>query len=100
MLISKYLCIAWKPDDLNGIRKNERVCAGPTTATLGMSLQVPIAVALDIVLQKVHYAKWGAVVLMVLGGWFVLAGFVGITIPPRQASSQTRTQSPEPLEQY
>lgn len=73
-------------------------CAGPTTATLGMSLQVPIAVALDIVLQKVHYAKWGAVVLMVLGGWFVLAGFVGITIPPKSKASQTRAQALEPSE--
>lgn len=57
--------------------------SGPTTATLGMSLQLPLALALDIVLQKLKFASLGSVLLMVLGGWYILVGFVGINISPR-----------------
>ena len=50
-----------------------------------MSVQVPLAVALDIVWTRPEYIHNGkTVALMVLGGWYVLAGFVGINIAPRQ----------------
>ena len=59
--------------------------AGPTIATVGMSIQVPLAVALDIVWKRPEYMHNGkTVALMVLGGWYVLAGFVGINVAPRQ----------------
>ncbi len=48
-----------------------------------MSLQVPLAVALDLLLRRLKFKSLSAVLLMVLGGWYVLVGFVGINVSPR-----------------
>ena len=66
------------------IEASRRGClTGPTTATLGMSLQVPLAVALDLMLRRLKFTSTSSVLLMLLGGWYVLAGFVGINVSPR-----------------
>lgn len=52
-----------------------------------MSVQVPLAVGLDILWQRPQYVHNGKTVsLMLLGGWYVLAGFVGINVPPQEKS--------------
>lgn len=44
---------------------------------------MPLAVVLDILWKRPEYARRPkGVTLMVLGGWYVLAGFVGINVPP------------------
>jgi len=58
---------------------------GPTAATLGLSLQVPIAIALDFALQKstwLHHAV--PALLTMAGALLVLAGVFGITLEARK----------------
>ena len=54
-----------------------------------MSLQVPLAVALDLMLRRLKFTSTGSVLLMLLGGWYVLAGFVGINVSPRSRDMHT-----------
>lgn len=55
--------------------------AGPTVATMGLSLQVPIAVTMDAVLRDpswLHHLR--AACLTMAGAVLVLAGVVGINL--------------------
>ena len=63
--------------------------AGPTVATVGMSVQVPMAVFLDIVWKRPEYIhNTSTVLLMLLGGWYVLAGFIGINVEPKKTNKK------------
>ena len=54
---------------------------GPTIATLGLSLQVPLAVVLDVLFGQPSYLRAVVPALLTGGGAvLVLAGFVGITL--------------------
>ncbi len=56
-------------------------CAGPTIATLGLSLQVPLAVVLDVLFGHPSYLRAAVPALLTAGGAvLVLAGFCGITL--------------------
>ena len=54
--------------------------AGPTVATLGLSLQVPLATGAEIALHSPAWLHNGSWPFMLLGALAVLAGFVGINV--------------------
>lgn len=55
--------------------------AGPTVATAGLSMQVPIAVLLDLLFRSPAWlSRVGSAVLTLLGGGLILAGFFGINL--------------------
>ncbi len=55
--------------------------AGPTIATLGLSLQVPLAVALDVIFGSPAYMRSVLPAVLTAGGAvLVLGGFCGITL--------------------
>lgn len=54
---------------------------GPTAATLGLSIQVPIATALDAALGRPAWLRGAAPAALTLGGsLLILAGFASITL--------------------
>ncbi|KAF5831488.1 hypothetical protein DUNSADRAFT_13045 [Dunaliella salina] len=70
---------------------------GPTVATLGLSIQIPIAAGAEL-LSGADKIQWlssaSSITLAVLGTAFILAGFVGINLsavvlPPSEALNET-----------
>lgn len=56
-----------------------RLPTGPTVATAGLALQVPLAVLLDGLLRSPAWLSHaGSTVLTLVGGTIVLAGFFGV----------------------
>lgn len=56
---------------------------GPTVATLGMSVQVPLATGADAVLGHPHWLdSWKAVGLTAVGSVLILGGVGGINLDP------------------
>ena len=54
---------------------------------MGLSIQVPLAVVLDLALTQPEYAKHASsIALMVVGALAVLAGFFGINIDTTSGS--------------
>jgi drug/metabolite transporter (DMT)-like permease len=67
---------------------------GPTVATLGTSIQVPLATAADVVLGHPHWLdSWRAVGLTAAGTTLILGGVAGINLAPHTHSSIHRTAS-------
>ena len=63
---------------------------GPTIATSGLAMQVPIAIVLDVVLGRSEWMKSVATALLTfLGGIVILVGFFGITASGRSPSPYT-----------
>ena len=54
--------------------------AGPTVATLGLSLQFPMAAAVDVVAKSPPWLHNGSWVYMLLGALAILTGFFGINV--------------------
>ena len=62
--------------------------AGPTIATLGLSLQVPLAVALDVAFGHPSYLQSVLPAMLTAGGaLLVLGGFCGITLQGSSTSA-------------
>lgn len=60
---------------------------GPTVATLGMAVQVPLATAADAVLGHPHFMdSWNAVALTSVGSLLILGGVGGINLDPWRSS--------------
>lgn len=60
----------------------------PTVATLGTSIQVPLATAVDVVLGQPHWLdSWRAVGLTAAGTVLILGGVCGINLDPHTHSS-------------
>lgn len=60
----------------------------PTVATLGTSIQVPLATAADVVLGQPHWLdSWQAVGLTAAGTVMILAGVGGIKLDPYKHSA-------------
>lgn len=73
--------------------------AGPTVATSGLALQVPLAVVLDALLRSPAWlAHAGSTVLTLLGGAVVLAGFFGVNAAGED-DEKTRHQAWEERQQ-
>lgn len=54
---------------------------GPTLATVGLSVQVPMTVGVEVLFTHPAYLKRaGSAVLVLLGGVCVLVGFLGINL--------------------
>ncbi len=54
---------------------------GPTLATVGLSIQVPMTVAIEVLFTHPSYLQHaGSAVLVLLGGVCVLGGFFGINL--------------------
>lgn len=65
---------------------------GPTVATLGTSIQVPLATVADVVLGHPHWLdSWRAVGLTAAGTALILGGVAGINLAPQTHSSIGRT---------
>ena len=55
--------------------------AGPTIATVGLSIQVPLAVMAEgAFLQPAWLHDHGSAALMILGALAVILGFLGVTV--------------------
>lgn len=64
--------------------------AGPTLATVGLSVQVPLAVLADGILGSPPWLhSIASAVLMVCGAAGVLIGFLGVTLSTGQVQSST-----------
>ncbi len=63
--------------------------AGPTVATAGLSMQVPIAVVLDVLFRSPAWlGSVGPAVLTFAGGALILAGFFGINLSSEQEEQE------------
>ena len=61
----------------------KRYYAGPTIATVGLSIQVPLAFLTEACFnQPAWLSSPGSTALMVLGALAVILGFLGVTINP------------------
>jgi solute carrier family 35 protein F5 len=69
----------------------------PTVATLGTSIQVPIATAADVFLGAPHWLySWKAVGLTAAGTVLILGGVGGINLDPYRHSSAAHIDSQRP----
>ena len=67
---------------------------GPTVATLGMSVQVPVATAADAVMGHPHWLdSWNAVWLTAAGSVLILAGVGGINMDPYKHSEDASSSN-------
>jgi len=58
------------------------ILVGPTVATLGLSIQIPMAIAVDLLFhQSAIFHSGHTLALNVAGAMFVVLGFVGINMP-------------------
>lgn len=74
-----------------------RACAGPTVATVGLSMQVPLAVTLDAIFKRPAWLSSASSATLMFGGAIlVLSGFFGISAESAKADQKPPHQ---PLEQ-
>ena len=61
---------------------------GPTIATVGLSVQIPLAVVVEMLLRSPPWLRSpSSAVLILLGALAVIAGFLGVTLTGQAASS-------------
>ena len=70
------------------------VCAGPTVATVGLSMQVPLAVTLDAIFKRPAWLSSASSATLMFGGAIlVLSGFFGISAEGAKADQKTPHES-------
>ena len=68
---------------------------GPTVATLGMSIQIPMAAAVDFVLGRAKWMRSTETLLMTLGGTaLILSGFCVINLPDLSLEKRENRRDP------
>lgn len=67
-------------------------CAGPTVATVGLSMQVPFAVIMDAIFKHPAWlSSASSAALTFIGATLVLTGFFGINVTSAKADEELPT---------
>lgn len=73
--------------------------AGPTVATVGLSMQVPLAVTLDAIFKRPAWLHSGTSATLMFGGAvLVLSGFFGISVESTKVDDKVPHEAPPETE--